>query len=83
MDVEQDVEILETARALIDNVIASPHTAGVTNEARRNMGRIAAEQILATLDGRCPPRLINPQAWLKYSARFERAFGFRPDALKM
>ena len=64
-----------------DTVIASPHTAGVTHEARRNMGRIAAEQILAALDGRCPPRLINPEVWPKYSERFERAFGFRPDAL--
>lgn len=65
-----------------DTVIASPHTAGVTHEARRNMGRIAAEQMLGALDGRCPPRLINPQAWPKYSARFERTFGFRPDPLK-
>jgi D-3-phosphoglycerate dehydrogenase len=29
-----------------DNVIASPHTAGVTHEARVNMGRIAAEQLI-------------------------------------
>src|SRR5262249_21309932 len=28
-----------------DNVIASPHTAGMTREARANMGRIAAEQL--------------------------------------
>ncbi len=33
-----------------DNVLASPHTAGVTREARINMGRIAAEQILDALD---------------------------------
>ena len=64
-----------------DNVIVSPHTAGVTNEARRNMARIAAEQILSTLDGRVPPRLINPEVWPKYSKRFEKAFGFKPDAL--
>lgn len=64
-----------------DTVVASPHTAGVTHEARRNMGRIAAEQILAALDGRCPPRLINPEAWPRYSERFERAFGFKPDRL--
>ncbi len=34
-----------------DNVLASPHTAGVTKEARENMGRIAAEQVLDALDG--------------------------------
>jgi D-3-phosphoglycerate dehydrogenase / 2-oxoglutarate reductase len=61
-----------------DNVLASPHTAGVTREARANMGRIAAEQILATLDGQRPPRIINPEVWPRYSERFERAFGFTP-----
>src|SRR5947209_8039823 len=32
-----------------DNVLASPHTAGVTREARANMGRIAAWQMLDAL----------------------------------
>ena len=61
-----------------DNVLASPHTAGVTREARENMGRIAAEQVLAALDGVRPPRLINPEAWSAYAARFAEAFGFAP-----
>jgi D-3-phosphoglycerate dehydrogenase len=61
-----------------DNVLASPHTAGVTKEARANMGRIAAEQILDALDGKRPPRLINPEVWPRYTKRFERTFGFAP-----
>lgn len=61
-----------------DNVLASPHTAGVTKEARANMGRIAAEQMLGALDGKRPPRLINPEVWPAYAKRFERAFGFTP-----
>ena len=61
-----------------DNVLASPHTAGVTREARANMGRIAAEQMLDALDGKRPPRLINPEVWPAYARRFERAFGFAP-----
>ena len=61
-----------------DNVLASPHTAGVTREARQNMGRIAAVQLLDALDGKRPPRLINPEVWPAYSERFERAFGFAP-----
>jgi D-3-phosphoglycerate dehydrogenase len=61
-----------------DNVLASPHTAGVTKEARINMGRIAAEQVLDALDGKRPPRIVNPQVWPEYSKRFERAFGFAP-----
>lgn len=61
-----------------DNVVASPHTAGVTKEARENMGRIAAEQMLDTLDGKRPPRIINPEVWPAYAKRFERTFGFAP-----
>ncbi|WP_420970500.1 hydroxyacid dehydrogenase [Bradyrhizobium sp. B120] len=61
-----------------DNVLASPHTAGVTREARINMGRIAAEQILDALDGKRPPRIINPEVWPVYARRFEKAFGFVP-----
>jgi D-3-phosphoglycerate dehydrogenase / 2-oxoglutarate reductase len=61
-----------------DNVLASPHTAGVTKEARENMGRIAAEQMLDALDGKRPPRIINPEVWGDYARRFERTFGFTP-----
>ena len=62
-----------------DNVIASPHTAGVTREARANMGRIAAEQLIMTLDGKRPPRIVNPQVWPAYARRFEQTFGFAPE----
>ena len=61
-----------------DNVLASPHTAGVTKEARMNMARIAAEQMLDALDGKRPPRIINPEVWPDYARRFERVFGFTP-----
>jgi D-3-phosphoglycerate dehydrogenase len=64
----------------LDNVLASPHTAGLTPEARATMGRIAAEQMLACLDGKRPPRLVNPDVWPAYAERFERAFGFAPEA---
>jgi D-3-phosphoglycerate dehydrogenase len=62
----------------LDNVLASPHTAGVTKEARANMGRIAAEQLLDALDGKRPPRIINPEVWPAYARHFERTFGFTP-----
>ena len=61
-----------------DNVLVSPHTAGVTHEARANMGTIAAEQLLDTLDGKRPPRIVNPEVWPHYAERFERAFGYAP-----
>ena len=61
-----------------DNVVASPHTAGVTKEARANMGKFAAEQLILTLDGKRPPRMVNPEVWPAYAKRFERTFGIRP-----
>jgi D-3-phosphoglycerate dehydrogenase len=61
-----------------DNVLVSPHTAGVTHEARQNMGKIAAEQVLGAFDGKRPPRIINPEVWPDYAKRFEKAFGFAP-----
>ena len=62
-----------------DNVMTSPHTAGVTREARVNMGRIAAEQVLDALDGKPVRRVVNPGVWPDYAKRFERAFGFVPQ----
>ena len=37
-----------------------------------------AQQIAGIFRGERPPRLINPEAWPKFSQRFERIFGFRP-----
>jgi D-3-phosphoglycerate dehydrogenase len=62
-----------------DNVLVSPHTAGVTHEARLNMGRIAAEQMLAALDGRPVARVLNPEVWPRYAARFRETFGVMPE----
>ena len=61
-----------------DNVLVSPHTAGVTREARANIAKIAAEQMLQILDGKRPPRILNPAVWPTYAKRFERTFGFAP-----
>lgn len=61
-----------------DNVMVTPHMAGVTREARAKMGQIAAEQMLDALDGKPVSRVINPQVWPAYAKRFERTFGFAP-----
>jgi D-3-phosphoglycerate dehydrogenase len=63
-----------------DNVVVSPHTAGVTREARDNIARIAAEQILDIFDGKPPARALNPEVWPAFAVRFERTFGFKPAA---
>ena len=63
-----------------DNVLVSPHTAGITRQSRYNIAKIAAEQMLDILDGKKPPRLLNPEVWPAYQDRFERIMGFRPEA---
>ena len=62
-----------------DNVLVSPHTAGGTVEARENMSRFAAEQVLEILDGKKPPRLVNPEVWPAYRERFARIMGVSPE----
>ncbi len=62
-----------------DNVLVSPHTAGGTVEARENMSRFAAEQVLEILDGKKPPRLVNPEVWPAYRERFTRIMGVSPE----
>ncbi len=61
-----------------DNVLVSPHTAGITRQSRHNIAKIAAEQMLDILDGQRPPRLLNPEVWPAYQDRFQRILGFRP-----
>jgi len=62
-----------------DNVMVTPHMAGVTREARVRMGEYAAMQMLDALDGRPVPRIVNPQVWPAYAKRFEKTFGFKPQ----
>ena len=64
-----------------DNVLISPHTAGVTHESRNNITTIAVEQLLGAFDGKRPPRLLNPEAWPLFSKRFEKTFGRPPEAV--
>lgn len=58
------------------NVVATYHTSGVTPEARGRMGSFAADQIVALLRGKRPPRLLNPEALPLFRTRFETLMGF-------
>lgn len=53
---ESEDHITESLRSL-DNVILTPHIASATKEARDDMSRIAAENIIAVLSGKKP---LNP-----------------------
>lgn len=61
-----------------NDVIATPHSAGVTHEAVANMREWAADQWVEIFSGKVPPRLINPEVWPKYQERFTEKLGFRP-----
>lgn len=64
-----------------EQVVATPHIAGLTRESLHDMSAGAARQWLAIFRGEVPPRLINPQVWPRYCDRFETALGFRPQSL--
>lgn len=65
----------------LENVIATPHIAGVTAEALREMAAEAARQWIDIFSGRVPPRLVNPEAWPAYTRRFTEEFGRAPEPL--
>lgn len=47
----------------LENLILTPHVAGVTVEAKRDLAVSAATQILQVLRGERPPHLVNPEVW--------------------
>ncbi len=58
-----------------DNVVVSPHNAGVTLDSGFNAAKAAAEQWAVIFAGRRPPRLVNPDAWDGFAERYEALFG--------
>jgi D-3-phosphoglycerate dehydrogenase len=67
----------------LDNVLLTPHHAGITKEANKNMSAGGAKQWVSLLRGEEPPRLVNPEVWPKYQDRFEKILGFRPVNLSL
>ena len=45
------------------NAVLVPHLGSATIETRSRMSRIAAENVIAVLEGRRPPNLVNTDAW--------------------
>lgn len=59
----------------MDTVFATYHVAGVTHESRGNVAAISAQQIVALLAGKRPPRLVNPEALPAYEKRRAQILG--------
>ena len=53
-----------------ENVIITPHLAGITEEAMERMGTVVAEETIRILDGGLPVNLVNPEAVTAYRKRF-------------
>ena len=58
LDVYEREPELTPGLADLPNVALTPHTASATYEARNAMSRIAAENIIAALEGKEPPNLV-------------------------
>jgi glyoxylate reductase len=47
----------------LENAVVIPHLGSATVDTRIAMGMLAAENLIAALEGRRPPTLLNPQVW--------------------
>lgn len=59
----------------LDNVVLSPHAAGITQESMRRMSQGAAEEALRLLRFERPANLCNPEVWERHLARHAGAKG--------
>lgn len=47
----------------LENAVLAPHLGSATVETRIAMGLLAADNLIATLEGARPPTIVNPEAW--------------------
>ena len=47
----------------LENAVVIPHLGSATVDTRIAMGLLAADNLIAALEGRRPPTLLNPEAW--------------------
>jgi D-3-phosphoglycerate dehydrogenase len=60
----------------LPNVYVNPHVGGISDEGTAMLNIEAVRQIIATVSGARPPRLVNGAAWPLYCKRFETIMGF-------
>ena len=63
-----------------ENVLMTPHAAGITDVCNYRMAKWGAEQWIEVLSGKRAPRLVNPDCWDAYVARHQRVIGHAPVA---
>ena len=63
LDVYEREPLMAHGLAECVNAVLVPHLGSATIETRSRMSRIAAENVIAVLEGRRPPNLVNADAW--------------------
>ena len=58
LDVFENEPALAAGLAMLPNVVLTPHLASATEETRGAMSRVAAENIIAALEGQTPPNAL-------------------------
>ncbi len=69
LDVYEREPAMAPGLAGCKNAVLLPHLGSATTATRASMSRIAAENVVAVLEGRRPPNLVNPDAWRGPPAR--------------
>lgn len=65
LDVYENEPEIEPGLIELQNVVLAPHTASATRETRTKMATMAAENLLAALQGKVPPNIVNPEVYNK------------------
>jgi glyoxylate reductase len=63
LDVYEREPAMAEGLASCENAVLLPHLGSATHATRFAMSRMAAENVVAALEGRRPPNLIDPDAW--------------------
>lgn len=66
---EQEPEI-NPGLLQLENAVITPHVGSATVEARLAMALLAAENLIAALEGRRPPTIINPEVWERRQSQY-------------
>ena len=62
LDVFEDEPVkMDNPLLTLDNVIVSPHTAGMTREGRSHLVEIAFQNAIDVIEGKAPRGLVNPE----------------------
>ncbi len=65
LDVYEDEPLLASGLAELDNAVLAPHIASATVETRTKMATMAAANVLAALEGKVPPNIVNKEVYDK------------------